>query len=222
MLAIDRNEFLGCAAFRNLSTTVDGTVRKPSPWPDWMLTTVLDTSDVWPVVWRAINCHKTQMSIYKKLESLSADDHDAATILLVEDNPEVAQVSAELLEQLHYRVRIAGGPEAALNLLGAGEEVDLVISDERMPGMTGTEFLLEARERSPRTGRGILTGYPSEALVRCGLEAGADTFLYKPWEDRSLRENIRRLLERQGSKGSHAVPEEESAEDSFDLGGEGG
>jgi LmbE family N-acetylglucosaminyl deacetylase len=63
------------AAFRNLSTTVDGTVRKPSPWPDWMLTTVLDTSTVWPVVWRAINCHKTQMSIYKKLESLSPDDH---------------------------------------------------------------------------------------------------------------------------------------------------
>jgi len=63
------------AAFRNLSMTVDGTVRKPSPWPDWMLTTVLDTSKVWPTVWRAINCHKTQMSIYKKLESLSADDH---------------------------------------------------------------------------------------------------------------------------------------------------
>lgn len=63
------------AAFRNLSKTVDGIVRKPSPWPDWMLTTVLDTSKVWPTVWRAINCHKTQMSIYKKLESLSADDH---------------------------------------------------------------------------------------------------------------------------------------------------
>jgi hypothetical protein len=36
---------------------------------------MLDTSKVWPMVWRAINCHKTQMSIYKKLESLSADDH---------------------------------------------------------------------------------------------------------------------------------------------------
>jgi len=63
------------AAFRNLSKTVDGIVRKPSPWPDWMLTTVLDTSKVWPTVWRAINCHKTQMSVYRKLESLSADDH---------------------------------------------------------------------------------------------------------------------------------------------------
>jgi LmbE family N-acetylglucosaminyl deacetylase len=65
------------AAFRNLSSTVDGTVRRPSPWPDWMLTTVLDTSAVWPAVWRAISCHKTQMTIYKKLESLSETDHRA-------------------------------------------------------------------------------------------------------------------------------------------------
>jgi LmbE family N-acetylglucosaminyl deacetylase len=65
------------AAFRNLSTTIDGVVRKPSPWPAWMLTTQLDTSAVWPAVWRAITCHKTQMSIYKKLESLSEADHRA-------------------------------------------------------------------------------------------------------------------------------------------------
>jgi LmbE family N-acetylglucosaminyl deacetylase len=65
------------AAFRNLSATIDGIVRKPSPWPDWMLTTVLDTGAVWPTVWRAISCHKTQMSIYKRLESLSDDDQRA-------------------------------------------------------------------------------------------------------------------------------------------------
>jgi LmbE family N-acetylglucosaminyl deacetylase len=65
------------AAFRNLSSTVDGIVRKPSPWPEWMITTVLETSDVWPAVWQAITCHKTQMSIYKQLETLSDDDHRA-------------------------------------------------------------------------------------------------------------------------------------------------
>lgn len=64
-------------ALRNLSATIDGIVRQPSPWPDWMLTTVVDTSAVWPTVWRAITCHKTQMSIYKKLESLSDDNHRA-------------------------------------------------------------------------------------------------------------------------------------------------
>jgi LmbE family N-acetylglucosaminyl deacetylase len=64
-------------ALRNLSTTIDGVVRQPSPWPDWMLTTFVDTSAVWPTVWRAVTCHKTQMSIYKKLENLLDDDHRA-------------------------------------------------------------------------------------------------------------------------------------------------
>ena len=65
------------SAFRDMASKVDDTVRRPSPWPDWMLTTVLETSAVWPIVWRAITCHKSQMSIYKKLESLSEDGHRA-------------------------------------------------------------------------------------------------------------------------------------------------
>ena len=62
------------AAFRSLTRTVDGIVRQATPWPDWALTTVIDTSHVWPAVWRAITCHKTQISIYKKLEGLSDED----------------------------------------------------------------------------------------------------------------------------------------------------
>lgn len=62
------------AAFRTLATTVDGVERRVTPWPGWALTTAIDTSGVWPAVWRAISCHKTQMSIYKKLEGLSEDD----------------------------------------------------------------------------------------------------------------------------------------------------
>ena len=52
-------------------SVVDGETRQTVPWPEWAITTVIDTSDVWPVVWRAVSCHKTQMSIYKKLEGLS-------------------------------------------------------------------------------------------------------------------------------------------------------
>ena len=43
------------------------------PWPDWAITTVIDTSRVWPVVWRAVKCHKTQMAIYSKLGELSVE-----------------------------------------------------------------------------------------------------------------------------------------------------
>jgi LmbE family N-acetylglucosaminyl deacetylase len=58
------------AALRRLVITVDGVEREVVPWPDWAVTTVIDTSRVWPVVWRAVSCHKTQMAIYRKLREL--------------------------------------------------------------------------------------------------------------------------------------------------------
>jgi LmbE family N-acetylglucosaminyl deacetylase len=60
-------------ALRKLVSRVDGEERQAVPWPDWAITTVLDTSRVWPVVWRAVSCHKTQMTIYKQLEALSEE-----------------------------------------------------------------------------------------------------------------------------------------------------
>ena len=59
------------SAFKTLTSTVDGTVRVAVAWPDWAITSKLDTTDVWETVWRAVQCHKTQMSIYKNVESLT-------------------------------------------------------------------------------------------------------------------------------------------------------
>ncbi len=64
-------------ALRGLISKVDGIDRKSSPWPDWALTTFLDTSQFSSTVWKAVSCHKTQMSIYKKLEHLSEENHKA-------------------------------------------------------------------------------------------------------------------------------------------------
>jgi len=60
-------------ALRKLVFKVDGEERQAVPWPDWAITTVLDTSPVWPAVWRAVSCHKTQMTIFSKLEELSEE-----------------------------------------------------------------------------------------------------------------------------------------------------
>jgi LmbE family N-acetylglucosaminyl deacetylase len=59
------------AAFRKLTSTVDGVERQAIPWPDWAVTTAIDTSAYWPEVWEAVRCHVTQMSIYERLEDLS-------------------------------------------------------------------------------------------------------------------------------------------------------
>ncbi len=58
------------AALRKLVFAVDGEERQAVPWPEWAITTVIDTRSVWPTVWRAVSCHRTQMMIYSKLEQL--------------------------------------------------------------------------------------------------------------------------------------------------------
>ena len=62
------------AAFKTLTSTVDGVVRSAFAWPEWAITTTIDARDVWHTVWRAVQCHKTQMSIYKNVTSLTEDD----------------------------------------------------------------------------------------------------------------------------------------------------
>jgi len=59
------------AAFRKLTSMVDGVTRQANPWPDWAVTTEVDTSSHWPIVWKAVCCHQTQMSMYERLEQLS-------------------------------------------------------------------------------------------------------------------------------------------------------
>ena len=65
------------AAFRKLTSLVDGVPRQAAPWPDWAVTTVIDTSHYWPVVWKAVCCHQTQMSIYERLEQLTTEQQTA-------------------------------------------------------------------------------------------------------------------------------------------------
>jgi len=59
------------AAFRKLTSMVDGVARQANPWPDWAITTEIDTSSYWSVVWKAVCCHQTQMSMYERLDQLS-------------------------------------------------------------------------------------------------------------------------------------------------------
>ena len=65
------------AAFRKLTSLVVGVERQATPWPDWAVTTVLDTRRVWPTVWRAISCHESQVTAYDRLKDLSPDHHEA-------------------------------------------------------------------------------------------------------------------------------------------------
>ena len=62
-------------AFRDLKFNVDGVDRRAVPWPDWEITTRINTERYWERVWQAVLCHKTQLTIYQKLEHLSEENH---------------------------------------------------------------------------------------------------------------------------------------------------
>jgi LmbE family N-acetylglucosaminyl deacetylase len=63
------------SAFKRLVSRVDGVERTAAPWPDWAITTFVDTAAFWPTVWRAVQCHESQMMIYGALGHLSEEDH---------------------------------------------------------------------------------------------------------------------------------------------------
>jgi LmbE family N-acetylglucosaminyl deacetylase len=65
------------AAFRKLTSMVDGVERQATPWPDWAVTSEIDTSAFWPVVWKAVRCHQTQMSINERLQDLTEEQQTA-------------------------------------------------------------------------------------------------------------------------------------------------
>jgi LmbE family N-acetylglucosaminyl deacetylase len=59
------------SAVRTLSVSVDGVERHATPWPDWAITTVIDTGEMWPAVWRAVSCHESQIAAYERLRDVS-------------------------------------------------------------------------------------------------------------------------------------------------------
>ena len=81
------------------------------------------------------------------------------SILLVDDDPMVAETTVSMLEVLGHRVTVASSAGIALELLGANPAVDLVITDYAMPGMTGKELAKRIREARPGLPVVLASGY---------------------------------------------------------------
>ncbi|HEY7284432.1 MAG TPA: PIG-L family deacetylase [Vicinamibacterales bacterium] len=65
------------SVFKKLVFTVDGVERQAMAWPDWALTTVIDTRAWWPAVWRAVGCHESQVGVYAALRNLAPSQCEA-------------------------------------------------------------------------------------------------------------------------------------------------
>ena len=120
---------------------------------------------------------------------------DVSTILIVDDEPGILSALRRLLHATRYQVLTAEGGATALEIL-ASREVDLIISDMRMPGMSGTELFSRAQELYPDTVRILLTGYSEiDAVVRAINEGGIYRYLNKPWDDHDLLLTINQAFE---------------------------
>lgn len=114
----------------------------------------------------------------------------ASTIICVDDEPQVLNAVERDLRSYYggkYRIVKAGSGKAALDLLSRlnerGDQVALFLVDQRMPGMTGTELLAEARKIYPEAKKVLLTAYAdTEAAISCINSVGLDHYLMKPWD----------------------------------------
>ncbi|MDQ5905683.1 MAG: hypothetical protein QG590_164 [Pseudomonadota bacterium] len=112
-------------------------------------------------------------------------------LLLVDDEDGVLQSLKRLFRREGYAILTAGSATEALRLLGENE-IQVIICDQRMTGMNGTDLLARVAEIYPETIRIMLTGYTELQSVMNAINRGAIyKFLTKPWDDEALREHVR-------------------------------
>lgn len=116
-------------------------------------------------------------------------------ILFVDDEPFILDSLKRVFRKDGYELYTSFSGEEALNFLSR-TPVNLVISDQRMPGMSGSEFLAQVKAKHPKVLRMILTGYQDlHAAIQAINEAGVSQFLQKPWDEKELREKVKETLE---------------------------
>lgn len=119
------------------------------------------------------------------------------TILIVDDEPGIVE-SISLTFEDDYQVLTATSGDEALALLN-DNDVAVIVADQRMPGMTGVEFLGKAREKRPDAVRIILSAYTDFDDLIAAINSGeVYRYLVKPWEPRDLKITVDQAAERFG------------------------
>ncbi|AMC36459.1 EAL domain-containing protein [Janthinobacterium sp. B9-8] len=113
------------------------------------------------------------------------------SLLLVDDEQDILNALKRLFRRSGYLIFTATSAAEALELLGLNS-IQVIISDQRMPHMNGSDFLGRVRELYPHTVRIMLSGYTElSALTDAINSAGIFKFLTKPWEDEDLLDEVR-------------------------------
>lgn len=115
-------------------------------------------------------------------------------LLCVDDEVNILTALTRLLRREGYKILTAAHGSEGLELLKENP-IEVVISDYRMPEMTGTEFLQKVKELYPRTVRVVLSGYADAGVIVEAINRGeVFRFLPKPWDDEDLKTAIRQCF----------------------------
>jgi diguanylate cyclase (GGDEF)-like protein/PAS domain S-box-containing protein len=129
--------------------------------------------------------------------TLATPEEDRPTLLIVDDEAAILSALKRLLRREGYRVLTAGSAQEGFEVL-ATNNVQVILSDQRMPQMNGTEFLSRVCQMYPDTIRIVLSGYTDLDTVTDAINRGAIyKFLTKPWDDELLREHLREAFRHQ-------------------------
>jgi PAS domain S-box-containing protein len=128
--------------------------------------------------------HKLGLAPEPQAEALPAR-REGVTILLAEDDPLMRRLTRRMLEQHGYTVVEAEDGSAALKALGSDQEIDIVLTDVVMKGMSGPELVLRLMDSDPEIKVVYMSGYTGELVANQGLERGM-RLLEKPFTRSSL------------------------------------
>jgi signal transduction histidine kinase len=117
------------------------------------------------------------------------------TLLVVDDEPEVLQSIHDLLRREYHVIRCRSGADA-LRVLASDQYVHVIMSDQRMPGMSGVEVLRRAKELRPEATRLLFTAYADiKAVIDAINEGHAFQYVHKPWNPEELEAMVRKAVE---------------------------
>jgi CheY-like chemotaxis protein len=111
-------------------------------------------------------------------------------VLLVDDEPRILSALQRALRREGYEILSAETTVEALRLVDE-HSVDCVLSDHKMPGMTGIELLAEVAQRRPHAARMLITGWNQEIAEEELARVGIRCVLSKPWDDTELKQALR-------------------------------
>ena len=115
------------------------------------------------------------------------------SLLVVDDEPRILSALERSLRREGYELLTSETVEEALRVLDA-RPVDAILSDQRMPGTSGLQFLAEAARRRPDAVRMLITGWTEEIPPAQLEEIGVRALITKPWDDSKLKATLRRAL----------------------------